>query len=99
MVSDTSGSEAAFASVDLSECDEDDFGSIFSSSDDLSRVLCLCMKVAGEFGLLFVLRAGILSSEVREIFFAKFEDSLGARLREEVSDGPVSRRPLGFAVV
>ena len=98
-ISGASDSEAVLASMDLSECEDDDFGSIVSSSEDLSRALCLCMKVAGEFGRLFVLRACVLSSEVREIFFARFVDSLGARLLVDVSEAPVSRRPLGFAVV
>ena len=99
MMSCISASETAFASLDLSEFEDNDFGSIVSSKDDLSRFLCLCMNVAGEFCRLFVLRDGRVSSEVRENFLLKFEDSLGARLLVEVSEGPVSRRPLGFAVV
>jgi len=95
----TSASDAAFGLLDLSELQEEDFGSIVSSSDDLSKVLCLCIKVAGEFGRLEVFRAEELSSDAREIFFVRFEDSLGARLRVGISDAPVSRRPLGLAVV
>jgi hypothetical protein len=94
----TSASDAAFGLLDLSELKEEDFGSIVSSSDDLSKVLCLCINVAGEFGRLEVFRAEEVSSDVREIF-VRFEDSLGARLRVGISDAPVSRRPLGLAVV
>lgn len=72
---------------------EDDFGG--SSSDVLSNVLCLCRRVAGEFGRPSTLR----TSEVRGTFLVKFEGSLGARLRVEVSEAPVSRRPLGLAEV
>lgn len=85
--------------MDLSDCEDDDLGSILSSSEDLSSVLCLCRKVAGEFGRLFVLRICAFSSEAREILFVRFVDSLGARLLVDVSEAPVSRRPLGFAVV
>ena len=84
---------------DLSAFEDDDFGSEVSISDDLSGALYLCMKVAGEFDRLAVLRADALSSEVREIFFVRFDASLGARLRVGVSAAPVSRRPLGFAEV
>lgn len=92
-------SQAVLASMDLSDCEDDDFGRIVSSSEDLSRVLFLCKKVAGEFGRLFALRVCVFSSEVLEMFFARFVDSLGARLLADVSEAPVSRRPLGFAVV
>lgn len=99
MTDDASLSDAAFALFDLSEVEEEDFGIIVSRSDDLSKVLCFCVKVAGEFGRLLVLRAVELSSDVREILLVRFADSLGARLRVGVSDAPVSRRPLGLAVV
>jgi hypothetical protein len=98
-IDSTSASDAAFGLLYLREFEEKDFGSIVSSSDDLSKVLCLCIKVVGESGRLEVFRAEELSSDVREILFVRFEDSLGARLRVGVSDAPVSRRPLGLAVV
>lgn len=93
----TTGSNGAFGLFDLNEVGDEDFGRTVSSSDVLSSVLCLCMEIAGEFGRLLALRAD--SSEVRDTLLVKFADSLGARLRVELSDAPVSRRPLGFAEV
>jgi hypothetical protein len=99
MIGGISERDVAFSSLDFSECEDDDFSCLVSTSADLSRFLCLCVKVVGAFGWLYICRAAVLSSEIRENVLVKFEDSLGARLLVEVEEAPVSRRPLGFAVV
>lgn len=99
IISGISEREVAFSSVDFSECEDNDFSCLVSTSDDFSTFRCLCVEVVGAFGWLYICRAAVLSSEVRENVLFKFEDSLGARLLVEVEEAPVSRRPLGFAVV